>query len=57
MAQTGTGQASTIPRTKWVGYDQDLEWYNADGFKGVPDILKADHDAYPNRPDPPKELN
>ena len=37
-------------RAKWKGFDQDLTWYYASDFEHSPDLLKAFHDKYPNKP-------
>ena len=43
-------------QVKWVRLDHDLEWYNAEGFKGAPHKLKAFHDEYPKAFGPPANL-
>jgi transposase InsO family protein len=43
-------------RVKWVGWDHDPVWYDAEGFKGAPYKLKAFHDEYPEAFGPPVNL-
>ena len=40
----------------WKGYDQDRQWYNASGFVNAPEVVKAYHDRYPEKPGPPIRL-
>ena len=44
-------------RVKWVGYDEDLDWYPASNLKYSPHKLRDFHLANPKRPGPPKQLN
>ncbi len=37
-------------RVKWVGWDEDREWYNATGFENSPEIIEDFHSRYPNKP-------
>ncbi len=39
-------------RVKWNGYDNDLNWYNADGdeFMNAQEIVDDFHIRYPNKP-------
>lgn len=41
---------------KWVGFDEDRTWYPASDFKGSPHRLRGFHNAYPDRPGPPKRI-
>jgi hypothetical protein len=41
---------------KWVGHDQDLEWYPAGDFKNAPRALCDFHEQHPDLPGPPKRL-
>jgi hypothetical protein len=43
-------------RAKWVGHDQDLEWYPAGDFKNAPRALRDFHEQHPDLPGPPKRL-
>jgi len=43
-------------RAKWVGHDQDLEWYPAGDFKNAPIALRNFHEQHPDLPGPPKRL-
>ncbi|RYP18644.1 hypothetical protein DL767_009789 [Monosporascus sp. MG133] len=42
-------------QVKWLGWDDDQEWYYAAGFKG-PHLLKQYHLDYPEMPGPPVRL-
>lgn len=44
-------------RVKWLGYDDDREWYDAANFKNSPHRLHEFHIANANRPGPPKRLD
>ena len=44
-------------RVKWVGYDEDLEWYPASNLKYSPHKLRDFHQDRPRQPGPPKQLN
>jgi hypothetical protein len=44
-------------RVKWLGYEDDLAWYDASNFKNSPHKLRGFHTANPNRPGPPERLN
>jgi hypothetical protein len=43
-------------RVKWVGYDEDPEWYPARNMKGSPHKIRDFHSQYPDQPGPPKRL-
>lgn len=43
-------------RAKWVGYDEDLEWYPATDFKNSPYLLRQFHLDNPTQPGPPRSL-
>lgn len=43
-------------RAKWVGYDDDPEWYDASNFKNSPYKLRDFHLANPTLPGPPRRL-
>ena len=43
-------------RAKWVGHDEDPEWYPATDFKYSPYRLRTFHLQYPALPGPPAEL-
>jgi hypothetical protein len=43
-------------RVKWVGHDEDLEWYPASNLKYSPQKLWQFHRANPEPPGPPKRL-
>ena len=40
----------------WEGYDPDSEWYDAEGFIGLPQKLKDFHDVYLNEAESPQRL-
>jgi hypothetical protein len=44
-------------RAKWVGHDEDPEWYPASDFKYSPHKLRDFHLTYPNLPGPPRQLS
>ena len=44
-------------RAKWVGQDEDPEWYPASDFKYSPHKLREFHRAYPDQPGPPRRLD
>ena len=44
-------------RVNWKGYDPDPTWYPAWNFTGSAQKVKDFHDAYPDRPGPPKYLD
>jgi hypothetical protein len=44
-------------RVKWLGYEDDLAWYDASNFKNSPRNLREFHTANPTRPGPPERLN
>ena len=44
-------------RVQWLGYDLDLEWYDAWDLVGSPQKLQEFHKDYPDRPGPPKYLD
>jgi transposase InsO family protein len=44
-------------RVKWVGYDEDLEWYPASNLKYSPHKLRDFHQHHPRQPGPPKQLS
>ena len=37
-------------RVKWVGWDEDREWYEAIGFNNSPEIVENFHFRYPDKP-------
>ena len=43
-------------RVKWVGYDEDPEWYPASNLKNAPHKLRDYHFANPTKPGPPRHL-
>jgi predicted aspartyl protease/transposase InsO family protein len=43
-------------KVKWIGYDEDYEWYPAGNFKNAPLKIQEFHDQNPERPGPPKRL-
>ncbi|KAI2839619.1 hypothetical protein CBS11350_7450 [Aspergillus niger] len=44
-------------RAKWAGYEDDLEWYNAENFEKAPYRLQEFHFRYPWKPGPPNDLD
>ena len=44
-------------RAKWVGHDEDPEWYPASNFKYSPHKLQDFHLNYPKLPRPPRQLH
>ena len=51
---------SEIPETavsrKWIGYDEDLNWYRARDFKNSPVKVQIFHATNPEAPGPPLRL-
>lgn len=43
-------------RTKWIGFDDDQEWYDAFNFKNSPYRLRDFHATNPTQPGPPARL-
>jgi hypothetical protein len=43
-------------RVKWLGYEEDPEWYDASNFKNSPHRLRDFHAANPSHPGPPRRL-
>jgi hypothetical protein len=43
-------------RAKWLGYEDDPEWYDASNFKNSPHRLRDFHAANPLHPGPPRRL-
>ena len=43
-------------RVKWVGYDDDPNWYPAGNLKNAPRALRDFHQEHPDKPGPPKRL-
>ncbi len=43
-------------RARWKGYDEDPDYYDAEGFKGSPHLIKEFHAEYLLRPGPPIRL-
>ena len=43
-------------KAKWIGYDTDPEWYNAENFKGSPHMLRDFHANNPSAAGPPAQL-
>ncbi len=37
-------------QVKWVGWDENREWYNTTGFENSPEIIEDFHSRYPNKP-------
>lgn len=37
-------------RVKWLGWDEDRDWYNAAGFENSPEIIQDFHSRYPDKP-------
>ena len=35
---------------KWVGWDEDREWYDIAGFENFPEIIQDFHARYPKKP-------
>jgi hypothetical protein len=44
-------------RIKWLGYDDDPDWYPASDVKYAPHKVRDFHLANPTRPGPPKRLD
>jgi transposase InsO family protein len=43
-------------KVKWIGFDEDYEWYPASDFKNAPYRIRDFHTRYPEQPGPPKRL-
>ena len=43
-------------RAEWKGYDEDKEFYDAEGFKGCPHKLRQFHEDHKDAAGPPKRL-
>lgn len=43
-------------RVKWVGFDDDLDWYPSENFENSPYKLREFHRQYPDQPGPPRKL-
>ena len=43
-------------RIKWLGFDEDPEWYPAPNLANAPHKLRDYHAANPSKPGPPKQL-
>lgn len=43
-------------RVKWLGYDDDPEWYPASNLKNAPHKVRDYHIANPEKPGPPRRL-
>ena len=43
-------------RVKWLGFDEDPEWYPASDLANAPHKLRDYHAANPSKPGPPKQL-
>lgn len=43
-------------QVKWANWEDDQEWYYADGFKKSPHLLKRYHSDHPEMPGPPVRL-
>jgi len=41
---------------KWIGFDEDPEWYPAGNFKNAPHKIRDYHSANPTKIGPPKRL-
>jgi hypothetical protein len=51
------GRGKTLEyRAKWVGYDDDPQWYPARNFEDAPNLMKDYHDARPEDPGPHPDL-
>ncbi len=35
---------------KWIGWDEDREWYDTSGFDNSPEIVKDFYAYYPTKP-------
>ena len=44
-------------KVKWLGYDDDPEWYPVSNLQNAPHKLRDFHKQNPALPGPPKELN
>ena len=44
-------------RVKWLGYDEDLEWYPASNLKYSPHKLRDYHLQHKTEPGPPRKLD
>jgi transposase InsO family protein len=44
-------------RVKWLGYDEDPEWYPASNVRYAPHKVREFHEKNPTKPGPPKRLN
>lgn len=44
-------------RAKWVGHDDDPDWYPASDFKYAPHLVKDFHLSHPDLPGPPARLD
>jgi transposase InsO family protein len=44
-------------RVKWIGHDDDPQWYPARNFVGAPHKLRDFHEKYPHLPGPPARLS
>jgi len=44
-------------RIKWLGHDDDPDWYPASNLKYAPHKVRDFHAKYPTRPGPPKRLD
>ena len=44
-------------RAKWVGYEDDPTWYDAEAFQHSPYLIHNLHCAYPNLPPPSTKLD
>ena len=43
-------------RVKWLGWDEDPEWYPASNIKNAPHKIRDYHIANPTQPGPPRRL-
>ncbi len=43
-------------RVKWIGYDEDPEWYPASSIKYAPHLIQKFHDENPTQTGPPMNL-
>ena len=56
ICQSRVRQRRLQYQAKWVGFDHQPEFYNAENFKGSPHLLKAFHDEYSQAKGPPANL-
>jgi hypothetical protein len=49
-------QGKLLYQVKWLGYDEDLDWYLASNLKYLPHKLQDFHLQYASEPGPPRKL-